>query len=118
MIVVTEDDVVRAQVCRMLSEAGYRALPAADAEDSLRVAQRHVEPIGLVLADADFRGATTESTARRLGELHPKVKVAFMSHAAWEGRPGRLTAERRIIPKPLTAPALLSAVRQALDSPN
>jgi PAS domain S-box-containing protein len=79
-ILVVEDDApVRRYTAKVLADAGYSLLEAADAAQALEVAQRHNGPIDLLLTDMVMPGAPGTELASRLRPVHPEIRVLLVS---------------------------------------
>ena len=116
-ILLVEDERPLRELCRrILSQAGYEVLAAADGPEALRLAECHDGPIDLLLTDVVMPEMLGHQVARRLRELRPATAVAYMSGFP-DVAPGVVEQVRgALIDKPFTAPALLEHVRLALGS--
>jgi signal transduction histidine kinase/CheY-like chemotaxis protein len=117
VLLIEDDDAVRATAALVLESYGYRVLSAAGHEEALAIARR-ISPIDLVLTDVVMPGMRGVELAGHLTKLHPRMPVLFMSgyaQAAVEQH-GLVDVARRLVAKPFTAHALALHVRQALDA--
>ncbi len=79
-ILVVEDDAsVRRYTAKVLADAGYELLEAADAAQALEIAQRHNGAIDLLLTDMVMPGAPGTELAIRLRPIHPEIRVILVS---------------------------------------
>ncbi len=90
VLVIDEEDRVRAVTRRILAGCGYTVLEAADGGEAARVAAGHTGPIHLLIADVVLPGASGWAVADQLAQRHPGVRVLFVSGypdepAAWNG---------------------------------
>jgi signal transduction histidine kinase len=114
-VLVAEDEVaVRELTRRILSDAGYRVLEAANGDSALDVATRHGAKIDLLLTDLVMPGTGGKQLAKRLNERSPGTRVLFMSgyfdeSVAADPDGGDFLA------KPFTRAQLLARVRASLE---
>ncbi|HET6681417.1 MAG TPA: PAS domain S-box protein [Gemmatimonadaceae bacterium] len=79
ILLVEDEDAVRAIVRRVLAEQGYEILEAHDGEHALRIFERHRDRIDLVLTDVIMPGIGGRALAARLLQARPELPVVFMS---------------------------------------
>jgi two-component system cell cycle sensor histidine kinase/response regulator CckA len=109
ILVVDDEDDIRAVVRQMLAAEGYVVLDAADPHQALRLAgQQHVD---LLLTDVVMPRMRGTELAQRLLALVPSAKVLLMSayklaEVDASGHP--------FIAKPFTPEALTGLIRQLL----
>jgi signal transduction histidine kinase/CheY-like chemotaxis protein len=78
ILVVEDDEGVRAAVVDMLSEMGYRVSRATNAENALELLKS--EAPDLIFTDVVMPGAlSTREFTRRAQEMHPGVKILYTS---------------------------------------
>ena len=117
VLVVEDEDIVRATVTRMLTGYGYDVLQATGGRHALKVAQEHSQPIHLLLTDVVMPHMSGKELAADFARLFPEARVLFIS-----GYSGDVTIRRALgegadlLPKPFTPVSLLKAVRKALDA--
>jgi CheY-like chemotaxis protein len=119
ILLVEDQKELRKLQKRILTEAGYRVLEAADGAKALRVAADEVGEIDLVLTDVEMPTLGGRGMVDELNELSPGIRVLFMSgHTDNEIlRRGIGTAEMQFLQKPFTAEVLRAAVQKALAKP-
>ena len=116
ILLVEDEPSVKHTIARILRGAGYQVLQAADGTEALTVAERHAEPIHLLLTDYLMPGVTGDELAREIQHRRPDIRVLLMSgYLGNRGDPRRLRTSA-LLPKPFTANLLMSRVREALDS--
>jgi signal transduction histidine kinase/ActR/RegA family two-component response regulator len=113
VLVVEDDDAVRAVVRRTLARAGYSVVEASRPSEAEAAAAR----ADLLLTDVLLPEESGAALARRLVASWPRLRVLFMSgytggHLAGEDL---LATGAALLAKPFTSDALLAAVRAALD---
>jgi two-component system cell cycle sensor histidine kinase/response regulator CckA len=120
ILVVEDEHAVRALIRDVLQPLGYKVLEAPNGIEALALAlaERHKEPISLVLTDVVMPGMSGRELADRLMLLRPKTKVLFMS-----GYPDDAAFQHSVVPsgvpllqKPFTSDALARKVREVLDA--
>ena len=117
VLLVEDNQEVRAIVGEVLRGDGYRVLEAADSEEGLLCFTRHGSGIRLLLVDVVMPGRGGLELYREIGKLDPGVRVLFMSGYPEEHMRARgLASELAFISKPLAPAELLSRVRGVLDA--
>ncbi len=119
ILVVEDDEGVRAYSVEVLRELGYDVRQAADAASALEVLRR--EPaIDLLFTDVVLPGEMTGADLAKVArEIRPRLKVLFTTGYARNAivHHGRLDAGVNLITKPFGYPDLASKVRDILDAP-
>jgi two-component system, cell cycle sensor histidine kinase and response regulator CckA len=117
-VLVAEDEApVRAVVRRILADAGYQVLEAANGEEALALAERHPGKIDLLLADLVMPGIGGKELARRLCNRSPATRVLYLS--GYFGPSGESEPPQdQFLGKPFTRDELLVRVRAQLDAPS
>jgi CheY-like chemotaxis protein len=118
ILLVEDDEVVRALVREMLSRNGYTVLEAASGADALRICARRESPVDLVITDVVMPGMSGSELADRLADEYPQLKVLHTSGYSDEAivQHGVLGASAAFLQKPFSMQALASKVREVLDS--
>jgi DNA-binding response OmpR family regulator len=118
ILVVEDEEEVRALARDVLEMNGYTVLEALDVADAGRLAETHSGPIHLLVTDVVMPGVSGPELAQRLRARRPDLRVLCMS-----GYPE--SADRRIegkagwtawLQKPFTPAGLLEKVRACLTS--
>jgi len=117
VLVVEDDDQIRALVTSVLARAGYRVLSARHANEAVALASR-TDRIDLLLTDVIMPGSNGPELAQRLTLDRPAMRVLYISgyteHPAV--RLGALNRGISFLQKPFAGPVLLRAVRGALEA--
>jgi PAS domain S-box-containing protein len=118
-ILLVEDDEMVLRLARtVLQKNGYNVLEAANAEEALRMAQKHSDnPIHLMVTDVVMSKMNGRELADCLISLRPKMKVLYMSGYTENTivHHGVLDPGINYIQKPFTPDALARKVREVLD---
>ena len=115
VLVVEDAPAVRRLAHTILSRRGYRVGVAQSPHEALEIASARA--YDLVLTDVVMPGMDGPTLAAALRRLQPQLRVLFMS-----GYGADVIADRgidhgvQLLDKPFTVSALLSSVREALDS--
>ncbi len=117
ILLVEDEPLVRRLLEQLLVRAGYEVTAAPDPAEALARAQRP-QPIDLVVTDVVMAHMTGPELMERIRALRGPIATVFMSgHTDDESvTSGRLSREQRFLPKPFAPTALLSLVRELLDS--
>jgi signal transduction histidine kinase len=118
ILLVEDDEKVRRYVQKTLEKYGYKILEAANAEEAIRVMERHLgEKMHLLLTDVVMPGMNGHDCAECLVSFSPEMKVLYMSGYA-EGsivHQGILEPGAIFLQKPFTPEALIFKVRHVLE---
>jgi two-component system cell cycle sensor histidine kinase/response regulator CckA len=115
VLVVDDEESVRAFGERALASAGYDVVSAADGHAALRLIE-HQGPFDLFLIDLMMPGMNGDELVRRLRAMEPDAKVLyFTGHAdrLFTGKP-ILWEHEAFVEKPITTKALREAVSMLL----
>ncbi|MGQ0650349.1 MAG: response regulator [Gemmatimonadaceae bacterium] len=118
VLVVEDDDRVRALACRVLRLAGYTVIEASDPQSAISIAET-TGSIDLVLTDLVMPVMRGRELVERLSTIRPHARTLYMSGYREEAEVQELSGAA-FLPKPFTPEALTTAVRGVLDlrSPN
>lgn len=115
-ILLAEDqDGIRDLVREFLQRKGYTVLFANDGEDALRIAGEHRNPIDLLLTDVIMPNVGGHDLAQRMRQLHPNLKVLFMSGYAEPSASAKQEGIGPVLQKPFLLDALAHKLRNILD---
>ena len=115
VLVVEQDDAVRALTREVLRRHGYAVLEARHGVDALRLAERHRDPIHLLMTDVVTPHMSGRDVAERLTSARPTMKVLFVLGQAGDEMPADLARGSTFLRKPFTPDALARKVRALLD---
>jgi PAS domain S-box-containing protein len=119
ILLVEDDDRVRALVSNMLRKHGFTLLLASAGDQALEIAARHRGPIDLLLTDVLMPGLNGRMLSERLTASRPETRVLFMSGYSDDEilRLGVRKAAAHFIQKPFSVDALLHKIREMLALP-
>ena len=119
ILLVEDEDGVRALVKQVLSRQGYTVIETRHGQEALEKFERHAGPIPLLLTDVVLPQMSGRELAERLKALHPEIKVLYMSGYTDDAilRHGVIDQETAFLQKPFTTSVLARKVREVLDQP-
>ena len=118
VLLVEDESGVRALAETILKRLGYNVLVADSGPRALEIWKERGERIDILLTDVIMPQMSGGDLAHELRELHPGLKVLFMSGYTDDMLVGHgvLAGETQLIPKPFTAEGLARKLRDVLDS--
>ncbi|MCW5969266.1 MAG: MEDS domain-containing protein [Blastocatellales bacterium] len=116
ILLVEDEDAVRALTRFTLQQCGYTVLEASYGEEAIRVVTSRREKIHLLATDVVMPGMGGRILAERLLSLHPEMKVLYLSGYTDDAvvRHGILHEEVNFLQKPFSPIALAHKVREVL----
>jgi hypothetical protein len=119
ILLVEDDDRVRALVSNMLRKNGFTVLLASAGDQALEIAARHRGRIHLLLTDVLMPGLNGRMLSERLTAARPETRVLYMSGYSDDDilRLGVKKAAAHFIQKPFSVDALVHKIRETLNSP-
>jgi PAS domain S-box-containing protein len=118
ILLVEDDDALRASVRKSLAQLGYRLLEAASGSAVLQVWQQHRDEIHLLLTDLVMPGGMSgKELGERLLQENPKLKVIYASGYSAEvaGKDFPLAEGVNFLSKPFPVQTLTQTIRACLD---
>jgi nitrogen-specific signal transduction histidine kinase len=118
ILLVDDEDAMRESARRILETSGYRVLPASSASDAIRIASEPSQHIDLLLTDVIMPESYGHELAETIRNSRPGLCVLYMSGYALQllSSSGILAPGIELIEKPFSEAALLTKVRNVLDS--
>jgi two-component system, cell cycle sensor histidine kinase and response regulator CckA len=119
ILLVEDDEQVRALNAAVLRRSGYRVLDAKDGILALVASEKLADPIHLLLTDVIMPRMNGRELAERITSARPATKVLFLSGYASDSivRNGVLDLGVAFLQKPATPKSLLQKVGEVLDAP-
>ena len=117
ILLIEDEEEVRALAQKILSENNYQVLLASDGESALKIIEEYSRTIHLVLTDVVMPGRSGPEVARAIQEKRPGTKVVYMSGYTDDSilPHGILAENTRLIQKPFGSLELLRTIREALE---
>jgi len=119
ILLVEDEDSLRALTRRALEQNGYRVLEASNGVAAMEIWQQQRESIALLLTDMVMpAGMSGSELAWCLVSAKPELKVVFVSGYALESVEGGLGLKpgQNFLQKPFSPESLLRTLRQTLDT--
>jgi len=118
VLIVEDEELVRAFAVRSLRSLGYTCYEAHDAGEALRRLESQHAHVDLVLTDVVMPGSSGGVLGDRLADLRPGTPTLYMSGFTDEDviRRGLLEQGRPFLQKPFTIYELAQKVREVLDT--
>jgi CheY-like chemotaxis protein len=117
ILIVEDDDDVRAYLVETLHDLQYRVLRASEAQEALKLLEDKETAIDLLLTDVILPKMNGRELARRAQNLRPGLKVLFMTGYSRNAivHQGRLDPGVEMLQKPVTRDQLAARIRTLLD---
>lgn len=113
ILVVDDDDAVRATIVRALGALGYAVSEAADGPSAIALARE--QPPTLAILDYVMPGMDGAELARELGQIDPDLPIVFSTgHAALRALRAAAGEDVEILEKPFTLDELDALLRERL----
>jgi PAS domain S-box-containing protein len=120
LLIVEDEEGVRAVAERMLEGLGFHVLMAEDGREALRVVAARSEQVVAVLLDLSMPHMGGPETLRRLHELQPRLPVVLMSGYTEQEVASRLLEENpgpvAFLQKPFLPGDLVAVLRRVLEA--
>jgi CheY-like chemotaxis protein len=118
ILVVEDEDALRALVVRVLRGLGYEVFSAGDAEEALGLMTTHGAAVDLLLTDVILRGPMQGNDLVRILEpAWPDLRILYMSGYSRDTiiHSGRVNPGVNLLEKPFTPESLAAKLRDTLD---
>ena len=116
ILLVEDEEPVRAVAAHVLSQAGYRVMEAATPAQACEIFDRHANDIALLLTDVVMPEMSGHTLADRLVARQPSLRVLFMSGYSDE-MPSIRAGQARFLGKPFSPSSLVATVADLLGAP-
>ena len=117
VLLVEDEEMVRALARRILQTHGYNLLEAQDGFQALRLCQEYTGMIHLLVTDVVMPGMSGRAVADHLLSVRPSMKVLYLSGYTDNSivHHGVMDTGTAFLPKPFTPADLARKVREVLD---
>jgi PAS domain S-box-containing protein len=117
ILLVEDEDDVRALTREVLERQGYVVLEAGDGLQALQVHEKEGARIDLILTDVVMPRMSGREMVDRVRAVRPDIRVLYMSGYTEDAivRHGVLEASMRLLGKPFTPSELIGKIREVLD---
>jgi CheY-like chemotaxis protein len=117
IMIVEDDDGVRALTRIIVQGAGYSVLESRDGIEAVRLAGEYAGRIDLLMTDVVMPKMNGREVAGGVLELHPELKVLFLSGYTDDAvvRHGILHETVNFLEKPFSPASLAVKIREILD---
>jgi two-component system cell cycle sensor histidine kinase/response regulator CckA len=118
LLVVEDEEVVRALASRGLREYGYTVLEARNGREALELVEANLEAVDLVISDVVMPEMSGRELSSRLAALQPGLPILYMSGYTGDDviQRGLLEPGMPFQQKPFTPDGLARKVREMLDA--
>ncbi|MBL8611143.1 MAG: PAS domain S-box protein [Myxococcales bacterium] len=113
ILLVDDDELVRATTARLLERLGYSVTATGDAESALAAAAAAPAPFALLLTDMSMPGMNGLELVQRMRERHPQTRALVVSG---NPPPAETSDALAFLQKPYTLESLAARVRALLAS--
>ena len=118
ILLVEDEDIVRALAKEILLEYGYTVLTASNGREGLKVSREFTERIDLIVTDVVMPQMSGHELAENIRAARPEMPVLYMSGFTDDAvvRHGVSAQEMCFIQKPFSPESLAIKVREVLDN--
>ncbi len=118
ILLVEDEDPVRAVNSRALSARGYTVLEAASGVEAMQIIEARGAPVDLVVSDVVMPEMDGPTLLGELRKLYPDLKVIFVSGYAEDAFRRNLPdgEEFNFLPKPFSLRQLVETVKQVIGT--
>ncbi len=118
ILLVEDEDMVRAVAERALSRQGYTIVTASDGDEGLEIVKAGQHTFDLVVTDVVMPSMDGPAMAREIRKLQPRLPVLFMSGYAESQLRSEIDIEAmHFIPKPFSVRQIADKVGEVLANP-
>ncbi len=120
ILVVDDEPEIRKLVSAMLTRSGYKVLISDSGDNALKIFKKNDPPIDLLLTDVVAPGMSGPMLADQVVEIHPGLRVLFMSGYDQSQVVRKYVVERgfALLIKPFTMEQLEAKVAEVLSGPH
>ena len=118
-MLVEDEEALRKLVMNVLQNKGYTVIAPENVAEALKMLQKHMGPIHLLLTDVVMPVLSGRELAERVTSLHKETKVIYMSGYTNDAivQHGVLDPGLNFVQKPFSPDTIARKVREVLDQP-
>ena len=112
ILVIDDEDAIRAVISRLLASWGFRTVDAADGSAAIHLLAEHSSQLIAATVDLDMPTTNGTETIAMLAEYAPKLPVVVVTAWTFEELRGRTPGRRGLgyVSKPFKSEQLLSEI--------
>lgn len=116
MLLVEDEPFVRGATCRILQSAGFDVLPAADAQEAMKVYEYNERKIDLLMTDMALPGRNGRQLAHDLRKTSAEIPILLTSgYVETECDSEPREPRTYFLPKPYSGADLVEAMKKILS---
>ncbi len=115
ILLVEDEESLRTLTRSILEQGGYTVLEACNGMEAVEIARDNSGPIHLLLTDMVMPGMNGRAVAEKVGQLHPGIRIAYMSGYTGFSTREAASLDAVVIAKPFTRNILLQKLSEAMD---
>ncbi len=115
ILLVEDEDAVRAFSTRALTNKGYRVMDAPGGETALEILKTHGQSPDLIITDVIMPEMDGPTLITKVRAIYPDVPVIFVSGYTEDKFKGQFGANTHFLPKPFTLQQLAAKVKEVLS---
>ncbi len=117
ILVVDDDEAIRAMLRRVLRQHGYATLEAGSGEEALKLVQAHKGNLHMLLTDMVLPGINGLDLARQISSIRTEIKIVLIS-GYLDKEFGNFSIDEKtpFLQKPFAPDALAKLIREVLDT--
>jgi two-component system cell cycle sensor histidine kinase/response regulator CckA len=118
VLLVEDEDAVRAFASRALASRGYTVLEAASGETALKILEAQKDEIDLVISDVIMPAMDGPTLVREVRAINPVLKIILISGYAEDAFRNELGRDQTLafLPKPFSLKQLISKVKEVTST--
>jgi signal transduction histidine kinase/ActR/RegA family two-component response regulator len=116
VLIVENDEQVRALMRRVLSSVGYTVLDACDGPEAIQLSDASAGRIDVLVTETELPHLSGRQLAERLRRVRPELRVLYLPGAGEAAARELLEAGAQVLEKPLTPARLTAALRAVLEA--
>jgi DNA-binding NtrC family response regulator len=117
ILLVDDEQSVRAIVVKILRRAKYNVIEAENGETALQIAKTHPGKIDIVITDMFMPGLRGPEVVQALTPMRPGLRALFMSGYADQDSRTSVPSGANFLSKPFSGQELTAAVEAVLKGP-